>query len=201
MVDDWSEWLEELEGVKPLKGKKKPEISTKKGAQGAENTQLEPEKPADTDPVEVEKHPSAAERLLARFQKPKSYKQGMHHQDISRTDHMSATRASVDEKVRRRLMQGNFSIDARLDLHGLTVDEARRRTEDILERCHRSGARCLLLVHGKGVGYGEKGNMGAIKAQVTDWLIASPHVLAFHSAKPKHGGVGALYVLIRRPRD
>ncbi len=197
MAKDWHEWLEEVDDVKPLKGKKKAELP--------EEAKEETQKPAVEEPedeIVVSKGPSAAQLLIDKFKgKTKKQLEGMHHKDTSRADHMSATRASVDEKTRRRLMKGNFAIDARLDLHGMTVNEAKNRTEDILERCAKSGSRVLLLVHGKGSGYGEKGNMGAIKSQVTDWLIDSPYVLAFHSAKPKHGGVGALYVLIKRLRD
>lgn len=195
MVDDWSEWLEEVDDVKPLKGKKKAELpaETKNNDNDLSDNHEEE--------LIISKGPTPAQLLLEKFKrKQKEQPEGMHHKDTTRADHMSGTRASVDEKTRRKLMKGNFALDARLDLHGMTVDEARRRTDDILERCAKSGARVLLLVHGKGTGYGNKGNMGAIKSQVTDWLIDSPHVLAFHSAKPKHGGVGALYVLIRRPR-
>lgn len=198
-VDDWSDWLDEVDDVTPLKGKKQAQKPEPQSEAPKEEPDQAEEPLQDTSDAVTQESPAL--RLFRAFQSKKNKQpEGMHHQDISRADHMSATRASVDEKTRRRLMKGNFAIDARLDLHGMTVEQARIRTENILARCAHSGARVLLLVHGKGVGHGEKGNMGAIKSQVTDWLIASPHVLAFHSAKPKHGGVGALYVLIRRTR-
>ncbi|MEC8467516.1 MAG: Smr/MutS family protein, partial [Pseudomonadota bacterium] len=50
----------------------------------------------------------------------------------------------------------------------------------------------------KGKGYGDCGNMGIIKANICQWLQNSPYVLAYHTAQGKHGGSGAVYVLMRK---
>ena len=71
---------------------------------------------------------------------------------------------------------------------------------DYLHDAHASGHRCVLIVSGKGKGYGDDGDMGIIKSQMATWLSHHPKVLAFHSAIPRDGGSGAIYVYLKRDR-
>jgi DNA-nicking Smr family endonuclease len=61
------------------------------------------------------------------------------------------------------------------------------------------GHRCVLVIHGKGEG--ADGGMGVIKGHIGTWLSQSGHVLAYETAQPRDGGSGALYVLLRKPRE
>jgi len=110
----------------------------------------------------------------------------------------------LDKRSAERLKRGQLPIEARLDLHGLTQDEAHSALLGFLGRCETRGLRCVLVITGKGFRkLGETGGPGVLKSAVPRWLNEAPNrarVLAFAAAQPQHGGGGALYVLLRRRR-
>lgn len=85
----------------------------------------------------------------------------------------------------------------RLDLHGQNECEAQRCLRDFLADRQERGARCVLLVHGKG--RGSQQSLPVLKNSVNTLLREHPGVLAFCSAQQEHGGTGALYILLRPP--
>jgi DNA-nicking Smr family endonuclease len=106
----------------------------------------------------------------------------------------------VDRAHLRRLRRGEVDVERRLDLHGMTAAEARRALGAALREAASAGARCVLVVHGRGL-HSEGG--AVLKGGVVEWLTAPPIaglVLAFASALPRDGGAGASYVLLRRRR-
>ncbi len=105
-------------------------------------------------------------------------------------------RPSVGRRTMRKLARGNFSVQDEIDLHGMTVAEAKPRLAEFIERCARDGRLCVRIVHGKGLGSGERGPV--LKQKVNRWLRQSDTVLAFVSTRQVHGGTGALYVLLRQ---
>jgi DNA-nicking Smr family endonuclease len=109
---------------------------------------------------------------------------------------------TLDGTWDRRLSRGLVAPDASLDLHGRNLATAYALLDDRLERAIGSGARLLLLVTGKPPGEGA-GTRGAIRSAVGDWLAASRHaasIAAIRGAHPRHGGAGALYIVLRKPR-
>lgn len=104
-------------------------------------------------------------------------------------------RKGIPEKRRRELKQGQIARQTRLDLHGLRPDDAKTALLDFIIGETTQGHRCILLVHGKG-GLGKEAPV--LKNLVNHWLKQIPEVLAFHSALPKDGGTGAVYVLLKR---
>lgn len=96
------------------------------------------------------------------------------------------------------LRSGEIVSEARLDLHGLNPDSARTSLCDFIEKQTLQGKRCVLIIHGKGSKHGEA---PVLKNHVNHWLQQLPQVLAFHSAIPRDGGTGALYVLLKRQRS
>ena len=110
-------------------------------------------------------------------------------------DIMSFMAPGIQKRVLQRLRSGKFCVDAELDLHGLTVDEAKRRLAGFLRGCLADGYRCLHLIHGKG--YRSEGDYPILKNRINLWLRQHPDVLAFCTAKPAEGGTGAIYVLLR----
>lgn len=94
---------------------------------------------------------------------------------------------------KRKLLQGKYRVEDSLDLHGLTSPEAAIAIDDFLKSCRRDGLRCIQVIHGRGKMTGE----AVLKTKVNAWLPQSPYVLAFCSCLPKHGGVGAVYILLR----
>jgi len=110
---------------------------------------------------------------------------------------------TLDGSWDRRLGRGLVSPDAVLDLHGHNLATAYDLLDRRLEEAIRDGARLLLLVTGKPPGPERPLKRGAIRAAVGDWLHASRHagdIAAVRNAHPRHGGAGALYIVLRRPR-
>ncbi len=107
----------------------------------------------------------------------------------------------LDKRTRERLKRGQLPIEARLDLHGLTRDEAHRGLIDFILGAHEAGRRTVLVITGKGLR--PEGGAGILRGEVPRWINQPPlreRVLAFCHAQPKHGGQGALYVLLKRKR-
>jgi DNA-nicking Smr family endonuclease len=108
---------------------------------------------------------------------------------------------TLDGSWDRRLSRGLVQPDLAIDLHGHTLDSAWRTLDAGLDQAIGRGARMLLLVTGKPRDPGS--GRGAIRAAVGDWLAASRHadrIAAVRGAHPRHGGTGALYIVLRRPR-
>src|SRR5258706_11059271 len=109
--------------------------------------------------------------------------------------------AGVDRRQAERLSRGRLVVEATLDLHGLTQAAARERLDVFIAAQSEAGRRCVLVITGKGL---MKEDGGVLRQQVPRWLNQSPNrgrVLAFDYAQPKHGGMGALYVLLKRRRE
>lgn len=104
----------------------------------------------------------------------------------------------IDRRSWQRLRRGRLTIDGRLDLHGLTQSEAHAALARFVAQKQRAGARCVLLITGRGARSG-----GVLRTMTPRWLEEPPNrerVLAYSPARVQHGGDGALYVLLRRPR-
>ncbi len=108
---------------------------------------------------------------------------------------LSFARPSVGHRTLRKLARGNFSVQSEIDLHGLTVAEARTALADFIEDSVDRGHRCVRIIHGKGLGSGNRGPI--LKRKVDSWLRKWDAVLAFISARQADGGTGAIYVLLR----
>lgn len=111
-------------------------------------------------------------------------------------DSLRYQRPSVGRTTMRKLARGRFAVQAEIDLHGMTVAEARPRLKDFIEYSILQGHRCVRVIHGKGLGSGDRGPV--LKMAVNRWLRRWDQVLAFVSARQVHGGTGAIYVLLER---
>ena len=106
----------------------------------------------------------------------------------------------LDRRTATRLRRGRLSIDTRLDLHGHTRDAAHRALGRFLRAAQDRGARCALVITGKG----RMGEGGVIRTALPGWLndpSLRPIIVAFAQAQPRDGGGGAFYVYLRRVRD
>jgi DNA-nicking Smr family endonuclease len=110
-------------------------------------------------------------------------------------------RPGVQNGVFRKLKQGRYEAQSRLDLHRMTVEIARREIFEFILQCQQLGLRSVLLIHGKGSSSADKERSSILKGCVDHWLRELEIVQAFHSAQPQHGGTGALYVLLRKSED
>jgi len=122
--------------------------------------------------------------------------------------------AVFDRNAGRRLRSGRIEIEARLDLHGMTQDEAHRALRSFLNGCQARGLRWVLVITGKGRSgpddvdasgmFATQRGRGVLKRNVPRWL-AEPDirslVVSYASAALHHGGEGALYIQLRMRRD
>ncbi len=108
---------------------------------------------------------------------------------------LSYCHPSFQRRQFKALKNGQIPYEGKLDLHGLQIEPARNALCQFINQKMQEQKRCLLLVHGKG---GQHGQPPVIKNLVNRWLSQIDDVLAFHSALPKDGGQGAVYVLLRR---
>jgi DNA-nicking Smr family endonuclease len=108
--------------------------------------------------------------------------------------------AQLGRRMKQRVARGKESIDARLDLHGLTQHEAHGELLRFLRHANARDARLVLVITGKGRG----GEIGVLRRQVPQWLGLPEFralVVGFEDASIRHGGEGALYVRVRRSRS
>lgn len=112
----------------------------------------------------------------------------------------------LDASWERKLAKAQLVPDLTLDLHGHSLDAAHARLDAGLAQAVAMGARLLLVITGKPrpVAAADRGERrGAIRAKLIDWLAAGSHasrIAAVRPAHQRHGGSGALYVVLRRPR-
>lgn len=121
----------------------------------------------------------------------------------------------IDRRMRRRLGRGDADIDARLDLHGQSVEQARVRLQRFLAQSRAEGHRLVLVITGKGASpfarhtlhgvthFHAPERQGRLRRMVIEWLSEPEfhaHVSGFQPAHPRHGGGGAFYVRLRRPK-
>lgn len=107
---------------------------------------------------------------------------------------LSFRRPGMGPDVVRKLRRGGWSIQGQLDLHGLRREDAREALAQFIKDAHKTGWRCVRVVHGKGLG--SPGKTPVLKGKVQSWLIQKQEVLAFVQARPAEGGAGALVVLL-----
>ena len=104
----------------------------------------------------------------------------------------------LDRRTAQRVTRGALSIEGRIDLHGMTRDQAQARLFNYLSLAFEHGKRTVLVITGKG-----QAGTGVLKTEVPRWLNLPQirdKILGFSHAQPKDGGDGALYVLICRQR-
>ena len=110
-------------------------------------------------------------------------------------DVLSFKRPGVQNGVFRNLRQAKYQIDARLDLHRMSVESARLAVYQFIVDCVANDVRMALVTHGKGLG---RDHPALLKSCVAHWLPELDDVLAFHTAQKYHGGYGATYVLLKK---
>jgi DNA-nicking Smr family endonuclease len=112
---------------------------------------------------------------------------------------LSYSAPGIPNKRFRAFKNGQIPWEAKLDLHGLTSEAAREALSQFIQTQTNTHKRCLLIVHGKG-GH-QLDAPPIIKNLINRWLPQFDEVIAFHSALPKDGGHGAVYVLLKRNRE
>lgn len=116
--------------------------------------------------------------------------------NLKSNDILAFRRDGVQHGVYKKLRMGRYEIDACLDLHRLTAEEARRDVYSFLSECQQFDLRVVIILHGKGDRNPEQ--IATLKSHLAVWLPQIDEVLAFHSAQKQHGGTGAVYVMMKK---
>ncbi|WP_028239436.1 Smr/MutS family protein [Stutzerimonas azotifigens] len=116
--------------------------------------------------------------------------------DVGAEDELLWARDGVQDSQVRKLKAGQIAFEGSLDLHGLSVEKAREQLWEFIAEAGKYEIRCVRVTHGKAARL--DGKRPLIKSHVNTWLRQHPQVLAFASCQPRHGGTGALYVMLRR---
>ncbi|MDD5241496.1 MAG: Smr/MutS family protein [Sulfuricella sp.] len=116
---------------------------------------------------------------------------------LTETDgEFSFLRPGMAQPTLKKLRRGHWNIQAEIDLHGMTSDQARDSFTEFLEESQSLGLRCIRIIHGKG--FGSRNQEPVLKLKVTSWLMQHDEILAFCQAQPIEGGSGATIVLLRK---
>jgi DNA-nicking Smr family endonuclease len=113
---------------------------------------------------------------------------------VASGEELSFRRPGVAESVLRKLRRGEYRVSGELDLHGLTVAQAKGVLREFLADALARRAGCVRIIHGKGLRSGHRGPV--LKSVVSAVLKRTAAVVAFVSARPVDGGTGAVYVLL-----
>jgi len=174
--DDKSLFLQEMEGVIRHQPKNKVNLNASK-QEDALNHQARREL-AQTGQLKDD-NPLAAEPLVM----------------VGPDDILSFKRDGIGNQVFRKFRLGQYPIEAKLDLHRMKVVQARKEVFDFVQKCLKFNIRSALISHGK-ASHSEVKAM--LKSCVNAWLPELEDVMAFHSAQPKHGGSGSVYIMLRK---
>jgi len=174
--DDSDLFSEEMDGVAPLKKKDKAHL-----------------------PAKQEQTPGHLVRRLAAVTEKAVDDNHLATDQVeilSSNDVLEYKKDGVQNSVFKKLRMGKYAIDARLDLHRMTVEEARNDVFLFIKDCMKYELRTVIILHGKGDRNPDK--KAVLKSYLAKWLPDIDDVLAFHSAQKHHGGTGAVYVLLRK---
>ncbi|BCB27183.1 hypothetical protein SKTS_20690 [Sulfurimicrobium lacus] len=110
-------------------------------------------------------------------------------------EELAFLRPGLQSAVLRKLRRGHWVPQGELDLHGLTVAEAKVELIGFLHHCQKNSLRCVRIIHGKGLR--SKNREPVLKNKVAHWLMQRDEILAFCQAKAADGGGGAMLVLLK----
>ena len=118
---------------------------------------------------------------------------------------------SFEKGYDKKLKKGKIPINKKIDLHGLSLSEARQIFLETINECYQNNARCILFVTGKGLktntdsnNYSERLYHGKIRNNFLDWASskeAGPKILSVQQADIKYGGDGAFFVYLRKLKN
>lgn len=143
-------------------------------------------------PLPRQRDADEAEALLQSRRRPFEFA------DAALGDAIEHLADGLPPRLLRQLRRGQFSVQDELDLHRMSAHGAEQAVRRFLNECAHAGARCVRIIHGKGLRSGDEGPV--LKRLVEHLLRQRADVMAFASAPPAQGGTGAVLVLLARRR-
>lgn len=177
MTDDDDFFLQEMQGVKKIQQTRKADLTRPHEA---------------TEAQKLRQQAATQEKIITDSNHLQHYEieRIQPHAELGYRCH------GIQDNVFRRLRQGKNPIDARLDLHRMTVEKAREVVFSFINDCVKYDLRTVIIMPGKGDRNNE--DPALLKSHLIHWLPQLADVLAYHTAQPRDGGAGAMYVLLRR---
>jgi DNA-nicking Smr family endonuclease len=172
-----------------------------------EDTELFREAVRDVKPLGHDRHVAPPQRRAPRARFTRADRQAVLEESLhgdwgdpltASGDELAFRRPGVPEYVLRKLRRGQYRVQGELDLHGLTVAQAKQALREFLAAALARHAGCVRIIHGKGLRSGHRGPV--LKSAASGVLQRNAAVVAYVSARPVDGGTGALYVLLGPPR-
>lgn len=201
--EDRKAFLTSIRGAKRLKQSNRIEASAAKAS--SRETAFFKQKRAQAegkDTLAMERHRSSAElktsalpahaKAAAKTGTPSAFipKEHLSDDNFLRNPHAA--------DVIKKLQRGQWPVEASLDLHGSTLEQAAERFDRFLHTCIEHGIRCVCIIHGQG--YGSKQSKPVLKEAVRSWLRDLAPVSAYIQAPENIGGAGALLVLLQNDK-
>ncbi len=115
---------------------------------------------------------------------------------VSPEDFIAYQQPGIQDGVFKNLRQGKYPLEHRIAITNMTLNEARDTLYKSVVKCHEKGMRAIVINHGKGTN--SKPFPALKKSYVKHWLDELEVVIAYHTAQPFHGGMGATYVLLKK---
>ena len=168
-------FLQQMQDVKPIKVAQKVSLAA-----------------PHLDKTNIQKRRQVA---ITELEKDKNFLSGEYVEPVDPLAILEFKRDGVQNGVYRNLRLGKYQIDARLDLHNMTIEQARAAVFQFVADCMNYDIRCALITHGKSEG---REKPAQLKSCVAHWLPQLDNVMAFHSAQKRHGASGATYILLRK---
>lgn len=166
-----------------------------------------PEKPRHEDPMPKPKPVKIAKPRIGAFEVGERAGKSAPGHDLMPgiSERVARTPLQMDKKVFGKMKRGKMLPEGKIDLHGMTLDQAHPALTGFVLRAHAEGKRLVLVITGKGKSHRDEGPIpvrrGVLKHQVPQWLSMPPLstvVLQVAEAHMRHGGTGAYYVYLRR---
>lgn len=173
---------------------------------------LHPQRPVRAEKEALPKpkmHLSAESHPVPRFRIGDTAQSVSPRHDIAPSigEHLASQPVAMDRKRYAKLKRGRLNPEARIDLHGMTIAQAHPALLRFILAAVADERRLVLVITGKGKSKPDYGPIperhGVLRHQVPHWLHSAPlkaHVLQISEAHIRHGGQGAYYVYLRRPR-
>lgn len=181
--------------IKKRTRKKKAETSAEDAALWTAVTEtVDPLQGRDVPPAKIDAKPPPPNRQLIRRRETLPMVSKAPLPELSH-----GHQPGLDKSTAKRLRRGKVQITARLDLHGMTQNEARPALADFIDRAWYAGKREVLVITGKGTR--ADGSVGVLRQAVPRWLNESANrsrITAFTHASAKDGGEGALYIRLKK---